>query len=360
MRRSWRDRETLQFGVDPERAVVLGPLDDASARFLKLLDGTRGPELLREEAAALGLAPERADRLLSVLAEGDVLEDADSLGGLHQVLRRRDAALERLRPDLASLSLLRPGPGAAAHTLAARRTARVRVCGAGRVGASVAAVLSAAGVGRVDVVDGGEVEPWDAAPCGIPALAVGERRDAAARAAVRRAAPDPRPPVSPRGAGEPRLALAVLAPRDGLDAYAPDERAAEQLMAAGIPHLYAGVVEGLGVVGPLVVPGRLACAGCLARERARRDPAWPRMVAQLRSGRGRPVVGPCDVALATLVAALAAAHALEFLAGGEPPSAGGRVEFTLAGLAMRTVPVGPRQDCGCGAAGHGARATMAG
>jgi bacteriocin biosynthesis cyclodehydratase domain-containing protein len=347
LRRSWRDPQTLQFGIDPAHAVVLGPLDDPAARFLGLLDGTRGPGLLRREAAALGLAPDRADRLLGTLADGGLLDDADSAGRLGTVMRQQDGALERLRPDLASLSVVHPEPGAAAARLAARRAARVKVCGAGRVGASVAAVLSAAGVGRVDVADGGEVEPWDAAPCGIPAVAVGERREAAARGAVRRAAPDPR--REPRPARpEAALALAVLTPRDGLAAYAPDPGGAEPLMTAGIPHLYAGVVEGTGVVGPLVIPGRSACAECLERARAEADPAWPRILAQLRSGRPSGVL-PCDVALATLVAALAAAHALALLDGRLPPSVPGRVEFSLAGLGMRVVAVAPHPECGCGA-----------
>ncbi|MDF2254626.1 TOMM precursor leader peptide-binding protein [Streptantibioticus ferralitis] len=347
LRRSWRGPETLQFGVDPAHAVVLGPLDDPSARFLGLLDGTRGPALLREEAAALGLAPDRADRLLGVLADGGVLDDADSAGPLDAVIRHQGGALERLRPDLASLSVVHPEPGAAAARLAARRAARVKVCGAGRIGASVAAVLSAAGVGRVAVADGGQVEPWDAAPCGIPAAAVGERREAAARGAVRRAAPDPRPAVRP-ARPEAALGLAVIAPRDGLSAYAPDPRPAEPLMAARIPHLYAGVVEGLGVVGPLVLPGRSACAECLERARAEADPAWPRILAQLRSGRP-PGVQACDIALSTLVAGLAATHALALLDGRVPPSAGARVEFSLAGLGMRMVDVAPHAQCGCGA-----------
>lgn len=386
MRRTWRDRDSVQFGVDPARAVVLSPVDDASYRFLKLLDGTRGPALLRDEATALGLDPGRADRLLETLARGGVLDDADSLASLAGALRHRSAAMERWRPDLASLSVLHPGPGAAAAVLAARRGLRVRVHGAGRVGAAVGVVLAAAGVGQVDVRDSGTVEPWDTAPAGISDAQTGDRRDAAARGAIRRAAPDPRPRTggSPGGRGaEPRLALAVLAPRDGLHAYAPDPSAVRELMAAGVPHLYAGVLEGVGTVGPLVLPGVTGCAGCVEAARAEEDPAWPRMLAQLRSTRP---AGPqaCDVALATLVAGLAAAHALAFLdagaaapaeegaadgvtVAGEPvvagvdgAGAGTRTEFALNGLGMRVFPVVPHPACACGAARRTPRVTMAG
>ncbi|WP_372458070.1 ThiF family adenylyltransferase, partial [Streptantibioticus parmotrematis] len=342
LRRGWRTRDSLQFGVDPGRAVVLEPVDDATARFLRMLDGTRGPDLLRQEAAALGIGPQRVRRLLAQLRRGGVLDDADSAVELGEVIRRPDT-LERLRPDLASLSVVHPEPGAAARRMADRRAIRVQVRGAGRVGASVAAVLSAAGVGTVDVVDGGTVEPWDAAPAGVGAAQVGERRESAARGAMRRAAPDPRPrPRTARAGPEPPLALVVLAPRDGLGAYAPDPAQAEALMAAGIPHLYAGVCEGTGVVGPLVLPGRTGCAGCLELHRARADPAWPRLLAQLRSGRP-PGVPACDVALATAIAGLTAAHALAFLDGG-----GGRT--ATAGVAWGA----EGRAAGAGAEGTGA------
>lgn len=244
MRRSWRNRESLQFGVDPAHAVVLDPVDGAAAAFLDLLDGTRGLGPLAREAESLGLRPPQARRLLGLLAEGGVLDDATAHTELSETIRHHSAALDRLRPDLAALSVVHSDPGGAADRMGRRRAARVRVTGAGRVGATVAAVLSAAGVGRVDVRDGGRVEPWDTAPGGIPAEHIGERRDAAARGLVRRAAPDPRAAAvgrrGPSAAPEPGLSLVVVAPRDGLAAYAPDAHEAEPLMAAGIPHLYTG------------------------------------------------------------------------------------------------------------------------
>ncbi|WP_225846262.1 TOMM precursor leader peptide-binding protein [Streptomyces sp. HPF1205] len=365
LRRSWRGRACVQFGVDPERAVVLEPVDGAEAGFLDLLDGTRGGETLLRDAAALGLGPDRVRRLLGVLARGGVLDDAAAHAPLSAAVRHRTAALDRLRPDLAALSLLHPAPGAAAARIRHRRAARVRVHGAGRVGAQVAALLSAAGVGAVDLLDGGRVEPWDTAPGGIPAEHVGDRRDAAGRGAVRRAAPDLKgvgaaadrsgPSAERGGAGGGRGAgpgpvVAVLAPRDGLAAYAPEPAEARRLVASGVPHLYTGVVEGLGVVGPLVVPGRTACGECLALKLADGDPHWPRMLAQLRSGR-QPAVPACDVAQATAVAGLAAAHVLAHLDGRPAPGLGARVELSLARLATRTraLPADPR--CGCGAAG---------
>ncbi|MFF0726712.1 ThiF family adenylyltransferase [Streptomyces sp. NPDC004134] len=269
--------------------------------------------------------------------------------------RGRDGVIPaRLRADQASLSVVHPEPGAAVARLGARRGLRVVVRGAGRVGASVAALLSAAGVGGVEVVDGGCVEPWDVAPGGVGAADLGRRRGDAALGAVRRAGPWP----AARG-GRPggAVSLVVLAPRDGLGAYAPDPEVARRYREAGIPHVYAGVLEGTGVVGPLVLPGGSACAGCLAAARTEAEPEWPRMLAQWRSGGDREGVAACDVALATMVAGLTAAHALTFLDGRLPVCTGARLEFALPGLAWELTELDPHPRCGCGAAAAADRDT---
>ena len=360
LRRGWRDLNTVQFGMTPAHAMTLGPMDTATGSFLDLLNGTRSLPLLRDEGRRMDLPDGQVDALLERLARAGLLDDTRGGGPAADALRERTDVLERLRPDLASLSLTTPEPGGALGRLAARGSLRVQVRGAGRVGAVLASVLSGAGVGEVDVRDVGRVEPWDVAPAGLPADSLRERRQDAARAAVRRAAPG-RPARRTRaaaaagtgtGTDEPGLSLVILAPRDDVAVHAPDPFAAEPLMASGTPHLYAGVVEGTGVVGPLVLPGGTSCAGCLQQDRTDRDPAWPRLVAQWRSGNARRV-GACDLALATAVAGLAAAHALAFLDGESPSSAGTRWEASLPGLTWHSRPIWPHLACGCGAAERG-------
>ncbi|CAM5477119.1 hypothetical protein [Streptomyces afghaniensis 772] [Streptomyces afghaniensis] len=353
LRRGWRDLNTVQFGMTPAHAMTLGPMDLATGSFLDLLNGTRGLELLREEGRRMDLPDGHVDGLVRRLAGAGLLDDARGGGPAADALRQKKEVLDRLRPDLASLSLTTSAPGDAMRRLAARRAQRVQVQGAGRVGAVLASLLSGAGVGEVNVRDGGRVEPWDVAPGGLPAEAVGDRRDESARRAVRRAAPD-RPPRRAASRtvpeeGDPGFSLVIVAPRDDVAVHAPDPSAAEPLMSSGTPHLYAGVVEGTGVVGPLVLPGETGCARCLHESRTDRDPTWPRLVAQWRSGRQRQV-RPCDLTLATTVAGLAAAHALAFLDGRVPSSAGARWEVSVPGLHWHARPVWAHPACPCGAA----------
>lgn len=370
LRRGWRDLNTVQFGVAPAHAQVLGPVDTATGSFLSLLDGTRGLPLLREEGRRMGLPDGHVDKLVRRLAHAGLLDDATGGGPAADALRTRGDVMDRLRPDLASLTVLTREPSGGLRALAARRAMRVRVQGLGRVGALLASVLAGAGVGQVDVMDGGHVAPWDVAPGGLPADSIGDRRDTTARRLVRHSAPG-RPPrkglraamsagASPAGTaapdpeGEPGLSLVIFAPRDGLDAHAPDPAAAEPLVSSGTPHLYAGVVEGTAVVGPLVLPGATACAGCLDRDRTDRDPTWPRMLAQWRSGRQRHVPA-CDLALSTAVAGLAAGHALAFLDGATPATAGARWEATMPGFDWHPRPLWPHHACPCGAGEQGMR-----
>src|SRR6478735_554228 len=75
LRRAWRGRNTVQFGVTRAHAVKLGPVDIATGSFLELLDGTRGLPLLREEARALNLSAPQVDTLVRRLADAGLIDD---------------------------------------------------------------------------------------------------------------------------------------------------------------------------------------------------------------------------------------------------------------------------------------------
>jgi bacteriocin biosynthesis cyclodehydratase domain-containing protein len=100
---------------------------------------------------------------------------------------------------------------------------------------------------------------------------------------------------------------------------------ATDLTRQRVPHLAVLAGEAIGVVGPLVIPGRTACLRCLDYARAANDPSWPLILAQI--GRRRPAPAACDTVLTTAVAAQAAAQAL--LALDKAPSASAAVNGTL-------------------------------
>lgn len=141
----------------------------------------------------MGLPDGHVDALLERLSGAGLVDDATGGGRPGAELRKQTRAMDRLRPDHAALTVTTSEPAEAILKLTARRAMRVQVRGAGRVGTVIASVLASAGVGHVDVRDGGCVEPWDVAPGGHPVEATGERRDVSARRVVRSMAPA-RPP----------------------------------------------------------------------------------------------------------------------------------------------------------------------
>jgi hypothetical protein len=338
LRRVWRGPDTLQIGVDPERAVVLAGMDSGVARFMETLDGTRERATAIASAPALGLDEGRASEVLDLLDAKGLLDDAaaDSSTLFHLPATER----ERLRPDLASLSLLSQRPGAALAVLARRRDATVRLFGAGRIGASVAALLSAAGVGRVEAHDRQPARPTDLSPCGLTPSELGGRRQDGVRAAVDRARAGPVPPPAGRAGGGANPDLVILAPVGALNPLT-----VTNLMRAGTPHLFLGIREITGVVGPLVVPGRSSCLRCHDHYRTDRDPAWPRIAAQLAARVDQ--VTATDTVLAVSVAALGALQALSFLDGGDPLALDGTLEIELPEGLPRRRSWQPHYACGC-------------
>lgn len=334
LRRVWRDGSTLQLGVDPGHAVVIGGLDPGAARVLESLDGTRDLRGVAIGAARLGVDGRRLDELLGLLAGAGVLEDGAAEGRALAGLSRDER--DRLAPDVTAASLLpRRDRG---RGLIGRRRAVVQVTGAGRVGASVATLLAAAGVGAVVVEDAGLTQHADVAPAGVSPGDVGARRQEAAVRAARRVAPSVRSTLPAGRAPD----LVVLSPAAGAEA-----RPADLLLRAGIPHLVVRVRETTGLVGPLVLPGRSSCQRCHDLHRADRDPAWPRIAAQL-AGSSRGAVAACDTVLATAVAAHASLQVLAFLDGDPAPSAvDGTLEIAQADGRVRRRSWGVHPACGC-------------
>jgi len=348
LRPLWRDRDTLQIGVDPRRAAALTGLGKAAA-VVSLLDGSRDAAEVARVAAEYGISPRATERVLSLLASAGVLDDFPV--SLHKSLP--DPMRARLAPEMACASIAYGACDGGARTLMRRRGAFVRVYGAGRVGACVATLLAASGVGRVSCRDGGEAGYADLAPGGLGVADIGMSRSSGAARAVRGLAPETR--VADDGARPPTLAVL---------AGPPDPEEVVALTAGGVPHLTAHADEAIGAVGPLVVPGATACLRCADLARAAHDPAWPLILAQT-SGRAPASVQPgvdaspraCGTVLAAATAALAAAQALSFVdlrAAESQPTANGVLELVLPDWQWRRRAWPPHPSCTCGAAAHGA------
>jgi ThiF family len=345
----WRDRDTLQFGVDPRRAVALRGLGPAAA-VISLLDGSRDRGGVIAAAQAQGIAVEAIDRVLGLLAAAGVLDDFPAR--LHASLP--DQVRARLGPELATASLAYGDGDGGARTLARRQAAFVRVHGAGRTGACVASFLAASGVGHVAVTDPEPAEPADLAPAGLIRADLGEPRQDGAARAVERAAPE----VRTRDDGAVPDLVILTGPA------LPDLTGG--LMRDRVPHLAVWAGEAIGVVGPLVRPGRSACLRCVDLRKAEGDPQWPKILAQATFARVRPQA--CDTVLAAMTATLASAQALALIdrghgaqgaqgaqGAGPPPdvpvTVNGTLEVVLPDWRWRRRTWLPHPACTCGAPG---------
>jgi hypothetical protein len=346
LRPLWRDGDTLQIGVDPRRARALTGLGKAAA-IVSLLDGSRETAEVARTAGQYGIAPEAVDKVLGLLATAGLLDDFPS--HVHHALP--DSVRARLVPELATAAIAYAHGDGGAAVLARRRGSFVRVYGAGRLGGCVAALLAASGVAWVTCRAGGVTSPADTVPGGLGAADVGESQAAGVARAVRRVAPEVR--TSDDRARVPDLAVLI---------GRADPLVLTELMRHRVPHLAVLAEEAIGVVGPLVEPGQTPCLRCLDLSKAARDPAWPRILAQV-SG---PVAASaaalaCDTVLAATTAALAAAQALAFIDRARRPAAacGTTLEIVLPEWQWqhRTWPANPA--CVCGAVPAGGLATAA-
>ncbi|MFB4270056.1 ThiF family adenylyltransferase [Nonomuraea sp. GTA35] len=193
LRHILRDERTLQLGTHPLRAVMLSGLTQPVREWVEGLDGTRDLETVLREAALAGLDEFRARSLLDQLAAQGALHDAATgPGSLRDLpLAERD----RLRPELNALDLGSTAPDGMIALFERRRRSRVRVYGAGRIGAQVVALLAAAGVGHIRVLDPDETRPQDITPGGLTWAEVGMPREAGAVAVARRLTSAGLPPL---------------------------------------------------------------------------------------------------------------------------------------------------------------------
>src|SRR3954454_3345413 len=320
--RVWRGPHTLQFGLDPTRAVLIDLPDPRAARMLDLLDGTRPERILVTHAAEHGVAASDVRELLDTLQAAGLVLGAASLfptalaaesrarltgeaaalalaqtAGLRRAITAPQAPTPRPRsgPVRARPSRRTPSaPGRVqltpAQILRRRGAAQVVVTGQGRLGAGIAVALAEAGVRHVHCDQLGAVALAELAGSPLRASEVGRPRGHAVAEAVARAAPETRTHPVRRGAASLIIQLGYDQPT--------------ALLAAGYaqrrqPHLAVAIRDAVVVVGPLVPSAGRPCLNCVDLHRRDRDPGWP----ELSGAFERAAPEPCPVA--TVLAATA-------------------------------------------------------
>lgn len=282
-----RDRRSVQVGLAPDRAVVVdAPVACGPHRLAALLSGLEGGAVLDRAAARAGVGTDDLAQVARIL-----IRLAD-LG--HVTLNTHGSGVADPEPTP------RPGP-----------VRRVYILGAGQISEVLRGPLA---------VNGSRVSTGP-----HPGLNLD---------------PD-RPPWYRHG---PPHDLVILT---GTVAVDPVVTAA--LTRTGQAHLHVHCRDGRVVVGPTVVPGATPCLRCTDLFRARRDPRWPFVAAQLID-RAPDAGVPALTAAAALVLA-------EIAATREPraplQTIGATVEINPAEGLWRRLEWPAVPDCDCGAAAEG-------
>ena len=127
-----------------------------------------------------------------------------------------------------------------------------------------------------------------------------------------------------------------------------DPHMLRDLHSQGVAHLAVRVRDGVGLVGPLVIPGVTSCLGCADLHRRDRDAAWPAVAAQLRD-----TVGVADRPTLLATAALALSQVNRVIGAvrgseSEPPtSLNATLEFDVhtGSIVARQWPKHPLCSC---------------
>ena len=332
----WRDSDTIQIGVDPRRAVAISGVR-AAADVIRMLDGSRDRDQLVAEASRRGVPPGVTERILGLLAAAGAVVDfpADMLRTVPPELR------SQLMPVLTAASVAAQDSDGGASLLARRSSCTVQVCGGGPVAPLIADLLTRSGLAAASPDD----SVLDHSPLGGPV-----RGGTALGGPVLGGSVLGGSALGSRGSagGVPRASQADLLVLVGRQLPAQSA----QLLRLRQPYLAVYADEAIGVVGPLVRPGRTACLRCIDLTKAEGDTAWPLILAQL-SDRGAAVPS-CDAVLASSVAAQAAAQAVAFADRSQLAEAtvNATLELVLPSWQWRRRSWQPHPACACG--GHGA------
>jgi len=147
-------------------------------------------------------------------------------------------------------------------------------------------------------------------------------------------------------AGPAHADLAVLT-----DYLVADPRVVRELHDARITHLPVRVRDGIGLIGPLVIPGVTSCLRCADLHRSDKDPAWAAVATQLCR-----TVGTADRATVLATAGLALReinHVLRAVGGDDdlpaspPATVDTTLEFDVAAGSLSARRWSAHPQCAC-------------
>ncbi|WOC13187.1 hypothetical protein MP11Mi_22840 [Gordonia sp. MP11Mi] len=125
----------------------------------------------------------------------------------------------------------------------------------------------------------------------------------------------------------------------------PDPTLVAALMASAIPHLTVHLRDGVGIVGPLVLPGSSACLRCIDLHRADLDPQWPVLAASMNALAG---YASRTVLAATVAVACSQIEEITAASARATPACVGRTfQFSDHPARLTSHTVTPHTRCGC-------------
>ncbi|MET9340566.1 TOMM precursor leader peptide-binding protein [Nonomuraea sp. NPDC003804] len=322
-------REQVRLGDFPPTGRILSPAEKPLRELFRLC--ARRPRSRQELYPLLdGVTPGEIDAAIDRLLAARLLVTETDLAAL--------TADDRLSRQALFLSMFHPAGQAvtALRDLAARR---VTVLGAGAIGGAVAVQLVTAGVRRLTLVDDDQVEPSNLHRQHLYTPAdVGRPKVAAAADRLRAHQPDAEIVEIRRriqgaadvpAAGEDFVVNTVDTPQPHIRRWVN-----QACVQAGVPFVTGGFNQHVGLVGPLVVPGRTGCLTC--RERRLAEPyGTAELPTADNAGRTVPAFGP----LCAAVSGLLAAEIVRHLTGTGAPALEGRtVHLDLLDLSTTAHP----------------------
>ncbi|MCM1946607.1 ThiF family adenylyltransferase [Streptomyces sp. G2] len=249
--------------LQPGKDLMIGLMPPAA---LAIEDA---PDYLRHVLSAFSRPVPEAEALATVTAHSDL--DVEEAGQLLSELRCAGVLTSHWvdREERYSRHRLYFGvAGFEGDPMAVIRNSTVGLIGTGGIGSNVAMMLAAAGVGRLVVADADVVETtnltrqflYTEGDVGTPKVEALARRVAERNAEVR-------VDVVNDVFDGPDFAVRHFADCDLviLSADTPQDVHRwlnEASVRTGVPYTCAGYLDTMGIVGPLVVPGRTACLEC--------------------------------------------------------------------------------------------------